>query len=272
MVKIGVLKTGNIGCSPLLEFLLDERADRADIDVTVLTSGAKMGTEDVEEVANNIIKLDPDLILYSTPNPSAPGPAKAIDVLVRKKAIVISDGAGVKLKEELEKKGLGYIFVKADPMIGARREFLDPIEMALFNSDVMKVLAVTGVFGVLQNEIDKAIDAIKDGDVYLPRVVADRDLAIEHSGLKNPYAKAKAMASFEMAERVGALNIEGCFATKDPEKYIPLVASAHELLRAAARLADEAREIEKFGDEVLRKAHSREGKTLEKRKLMERPS
>jgi len=33
VVKIGVAKVGNIGSSPLLEFLLDERAERNDIAV-----------------------------------------------------------------------------------------------------------------------------------------------------------------------------------------------------------------------------------------------
>ncbi|MDH5795184.1 MAG: methylenetetrahydromethanopterin dehydrogenase, partial [Candidatus Bathyarchaeota archaeon] len=36
IVRVGVLKVGCIGTLPLLEFLLDERADRMDIDVRVL--------------------------------------------------------------------------------------------------------------------------------------------------------------------------------------------------------------------------------------------
>ena len=45
-----IIKCGNIGTSPLVDLILDERADRKDIDVRVLGSGAKMGVEQVEEV------------------------------------------------------------------------------------------------------------------------------------------------------------------------------------------------------------------------------
>ena len=53
--------------------------------------------------------------------------------------------------------------------------------------------------------------------------------------------------------------------------YIPAVAAAHELLRAAARLADEAREIEKQNDTVLRTSHGSSGKASKKTKLLEKP-
>ena len=33
VVKIGIVKSGNIAASPVLELLLDERADRPNIDV-----------------------------------------------------------------------------------------------------------------------------------------------------------------------------------------------------------------------------------------------
>jgi methylenetetrahydromethanopterin dehydrogenase len=264
---IGVIKTGNITSSLVLDLLLDERADRKDIDVRVATGGAKMGPEDCEDVANQIIKLEPDLILYSTPNPSTPGPSKVIRMLEGKKAIVIGDAPGIKIKDRLEAAGLGYIFVKADSMIGARREFLDPTEMAIFNGEMLKVLSITGAFRVVTEEIDRAIDE-KD---YLPRIIIDSGTAVSRSGIKNPYAEAKARAAYEMAEKVGELNVRGCFMQKDPEVYIMTVASAHELLRAASALADEAREIEKAGDEVERKPHSSDGKVLKKEKLMDRP-
>ncbi|MDK2791095.1 MAG: methylenetetrahydromethanopterin dehydrogenase, partial [Methanothermococcus sp.] len=50
VVKVGIIKCGNIGMSPIVDLALDERADRKDIDVIVLSSGAKMGPEQVEEV------------------------------------------------------------------------------------------------------------------------------------------------------------------------------------------------------------------------------
>ncbi len=272
MVEIGVIKTGNIASSLVLELLLDERADRKDLKVRVVTSGAKMGPKDVEEPVSEVLKQNPDLILYSTPNPSAPGPAKVIKNLSKKKAVIIGDAPGIRIKDKLEEEGLGYVFVKGDSMIGARREFLDPIEMAIFNAEMLKVLSITGAFRVLQEEIDKSIDAIKNGEEYLPRIIIDSKKAVERSGINNPYAKSMAMAAYEMAEKVGELNVKGCFIVKDSEEYIPIVASAHELLRAAALLCDEVRKIEKGEDNVLRRPHSAEGKLLSKRKLMEKPS
>ena len=43
VVKIAIIKMGNIGTSPILDLILDERADREDIDVRTISSGAKMG-------------------------------------------------------------------------------------------------------------------------------------------------------------------------------------------------------------------------------------
>jgi methylenetetrahydromethanopterin dehydrogenase len=53
---------------------------------------------------------------------------------------------------------------------------------------------------------------------------------------------------------------------------VPIVAAAHELLGEAAKLAKEAREIEKYSDSVLRMPHARKGELLKKTKLMEKPS
>lgn len=271
MVRIGVIKTGNIASSLVLELLLDERADRKDVEVRIITSGTKMSLEDCESVVEKIFEFKPELILYSTPNPAAPGPSRAIEKLKGRRAVVIGDAPGIKVKDALEKAKLGYVFVKGDSMIGARREFLDPTEMALFNADMLKVLAVTGAFRVLQEEIDRTIDGIKTKKEYLPRVIVDSGTAVERSGIKNPYARAKALAAYEIAEKVGELNIKGCFAVKEKEKYIPLAASAHEMLRTASILADEVREIEKKSDEVHRTPHSPEGKILKKSRLMEKP-
>jgi methylenetetrahydromethanopterin dehydrogenase len=58
---------------------------------------------------------------------------------------------------------------------------------------------------------------------------------------------------------------------KDNEKFIPLVACAHEMAQAAAKLAEEAREIEKYSDTVVRKPHSKRGEPLTKTKLMQSP-
>jgi methylenetetrahydromethanopterin dehydrogenase len=56
--------------------------------------------------------------------------------------------------------------------------------------------------------------------------------------------------------------------TKEWEKYIPIVASAHEMMRSAAVLCDEARELEKAGDCILRQAHKKDGTLVAKKKLV----
>jgi methylenetetrahydromethanopterin dehydrogenase len=123
----------------------------------------------------------------------------------------------------------------------------------------------------VKEEIDKAIEGVKSGSPYLPRVIVNRDKAVDASGFSNPYARAKAMAAFEISKRVAAVSTQGCFKVHEMEKYIPIVTQAHEMMRVAAKLADEARELEKSEDAVLRKPHADDGKLLTKRKLMEKP-
>jgi methylenetetrahydromethanopterin dehydrogenase len=272
MVNVGILKTGNIASSLVLDLLLDERADRKDITVRCYTSGAKMTPAEVIGPLEGLLKGDFDLLLYITPNPSSPGPKKVIEALKGRRAVVIGDAPGIKMKETLEETGLGYVFIKGDSMIGARREFLDPVEMVLFNAEMLKVLSVTGALRILQEEIDRAITACREGKEYLPRVVISSAKAVAASGIENPYARAKARAAYEMAELVGGLNVKGCFVQKEVEKYLPTVTSAHELLRQASLLADEVREMEKDADAVLRKPHSADGTLLKKRRLAEKPS
>jgi methylenetetrahydromethanopterin dehydrogenase len=274
-VKIGVFKCGNIGAAPLFELLLDELAEREDITVRTLTTGSKMGVEDIEEALPKIFEFNPDLIVFISPNPSIPGPAKAREILSNKgvPSVVISDGVAKRIKNKLEEQGLGYMIIMGDPMIGARREFLDPIEMAIFNSNIIKVLAITGVYRMLHQEIDRLITALKEGSTFtLPRFVVDTDSIRDNSDFQNPYAKAKAMAAYEMTKRVAEIDQRACFVEKEKEKYVPLVACAHELAQAAARLAEEAREIEKYADTLVRKPHSKRGKPLTKTKLMLSPS
>ncbi len=271
MVKIGVLKTGNIATSLVLDLLLDERADREDISVRTLGTGAKMTADEVSNVVEAISGFEPDLILYVTPNPGAPGPRKVIGELEGKRGVVIGDAPGTKAVKLIEEKGLGYIFVLGDVMIGARREFLDPTEMALFNAHMLKILAVTGVFRLLQVEAGRMIDAIKTGGEYLPRIIVDAEAALKDSGIEHPEALKKAEKAYNIAVEAGKLNVRGCFMERDPDEYIPLVAEAHELIREAARLADEAREIERRRDNILRTPHYRDGRILRKRKLMEKP-
>ena len=268
--KIGIFKCGNIGTSPLLELLLDELADRKDIKVRTVTTGSKMALEDVEEALPKMLEFNSDLFVVISPNTALPGPAKARETFASsgKPGIVITDAPGKRVKADLEKQGLGYIIVTGDPLIGARKEFLDPTEMAVFNSNVSKILAITGVYRIVQTEIDKAIYAIEAGQApILPKLVIDITVIRDNSVLSNPYARAKAMAAYALAEKVADINALACFVEKESLKYIPLVASAHEIAQTAARLAEEAREIEKYNDSVVRKPHAKDGRLKNKTKL-----
>ena len=274
VVKIGIIKSGNIASSPVLELLLDERADRPNIDVRIISSGAKMSPEQTEEVVPKIKDFDPDFCIFTSPNPTAPGPAKARELLSQLDvpAMIIGDTPGLKAKDEMKEQGIGYIIVKADSMIGARREFLDPTEMASFNSDLIKVLACTGAYRLIQNTIDGMIEQAEAGkEIELPQLVVSAEKAADAGDFSNPYAKAKSIAAYTMAEHVADLDLKGCFMVQDFEKFIYLVEAAHETASQAAKLATEAREIEKANDTVLRTPHMKDGSTGSKTVLTEKP-
>lgn len=272
--KIGVFKCGNIASSPLFELLLDELADRQDIKIRTVTTGSKMGVDDVEDALPKLIEFNPDLIIFLSPNQAMPGPVKVREKLstLHAPCVSISDAPAKRIKAELEKQGLGYIIITGDPLIGARREFLDPLEMAVFNSNIIKVLAITGVYRIVHQEIDKVIGSIRNNSSpVLPRLVIDVNTIRDRSDFSNPYARSKAMAAYELTEKIAEINFQACFVEKESDKYIPLVASAHEIAQVAARLAEEAREIEKCADTLVRKPHSKEGKLKTKTKLMLSP-
>lgn len=274
-IKIGVVKAGCIATLPLIEFLFDERADRTDVDFIVSGSGSKLGSDQCKRAVNQILEENPHLIILIGPAQTSPGPK-----LARKKlsetgipTIVISDAPAKSLVKDFEKHSVGYIIIEADSMIGARREFLDPVEMILYNSDTMKVLALTGALNVVIKVIDDIIDSMKKGEDYrLPKIIIDKDTAVEKAGFNNPYAKAKAIASYEIAKQAATLNTEGCFRVKEWTRYVPLVTAGHEMMRTAAKLVDEAREIEKSENSVLRMPHHKDGRIGEKRELMEKPT
>ncbi len=254
---------------------MDELADRRDIKVRTVTTGSKMGADDVEDALPKIFEFTPEVMVIISPNTALPGPSKAREAVASRKipCIVITDSPGKRIKGDIEKQGLGYIIITGDPLIGARKEFLDPIEMAIFNSNINKVLAITGVYRIVYQEIDKVIYAVEAGlPPILPKLVIDITTIRDQIFFNNPYAKAKAIAAYGMAEKVADINTLACFIEKESEKYIPLVASAHEVAQAAARLAEEAREIEKYTDELLRKPHAKDGKLKYKTKLMAAPT
>ncbi len=283
MFKIGVVKFGCIGAAPLLDLLFDERADRKELEVRVFTSGAKLDPDSCVWPTDAVIEYKPDLVLSVSPNAALPGPTQSREKLAEAKlpTITISDDPSSKAfykKNEEGKKmktapeGHGFIILPADSMIGARREFLDPTEMALFNADMIKVLSATGVMRFIQEKVGGVIDEIRAGKApKMPMVKLKAGKAVQSGGFSNPNACAKAYAALKIAEAVADVNVDGCFKIQDHEQYIPVVAAGHEMLRVAAVLADEARELEKGSDTLYRTPHSKDGKILKKDKLMEKP-
>ncbi len=274
VVKVGVAKLGNIASGVMAELLLDERADREDMQTFMATSGTKLEPADVDRVVSNLKAYHPDFCIVVSPNGVLPGPTGAREQLAAAgiPVIIITDDVTTKKEwEGVKASSFGYIIMKADSMIGARREFLDPTEMADFNGNLVKVLAVTGAFRKLQIAIDSVIDQVKAGkkgaELVLPKIVMTTDKAVDGE-FTNNYALAKARAAHEIAMAVAGQNVKGCFMTKEWEKYIPIVASAHEMMRVAAVLCDEAREIEKAGDSVKRQSHKKDGALVCKNKLV----
>ena len=281
--KLGVLKLGCIGAAPLLDLLLDERADRDDLEVRAWTCGAKLDPASCEPPTADLVAWKPQLALLVSPNAALPGPGNARKTLAAAGIpfVTLSDAPSRKAfyKKNDEGKqvlnvpdGQGFMIFQADSMIGARREFLDPTEMSLFNADVIKVLAATGVLRLVQQTLDTLIEELKAGRTpSYPRLPVTPAKAIAAGNFGNPYAAAKAYASLVIAETVAGVTADGCFKEQDPAKYVPMVAAGHEMMRTAARLADEARELEKGNDSVFRSPHAANGLALRKVRLDNKP-
>ncbi len=272
ILKIGILKNGTIGSSLLLAFLLDERAESKNIIVREVTSGAKMNPpEECVETMKKLLEFEPELILMSSPNAALKGPKAARELAGNIPTIIISDAPAKKAIEEFKEKNMGYIIVGCDSMIGARRPFLDTVEMSCFNADLLKVLAITGAFNIITNELNKVIMDMLEGKApTLPEIEIKATNATEAAGFSNPYAQAKAIAAFELAASVSKITGRACFVLKERAEYMPLLAASHEMMQTAAELCTQAREIEKSNDTVLRTPHHSKQHLLTKRKLHEK--
>jgi methylenetetrahydromethanopterin dehydrogenase len=272
ILKIGILKNGTIGSSLLLAFLMDERAEATRLSVREVTSGAKMHPpEECVETMKKLLEFEPELIIMSSPNAALKGPKAARDLVGNIPTIVISDAPAKKAIEEYKEKNMGYIIVGCDSMIGARRPFLDPIEMSCFNSNLLKVLSITGVLNIIVKELNKVImDMLEGRPPTLPQIEIDASYATQEAGFSNPYARAKAIAAFELAASVSKVTGKACFVLKEREEYMPLLAAAHEMMKAAADLCVQAREIEKSNDTVLRIPHHAKQHLLSKTALHEK--
>jgi methylenetetrahydromethanopterin dehydrogenase len=275
MVKVGFIKLGNLGMSQVIDLVQDEIAAREGISTRVFGTGPKMGKETAAST-EELKAWEPDFVVMISPNASAPGPKSARELWNDYPCIVVSDGPTKKDdRQALEDAGFGYIIMTVDPLIGAKTEFLDAVEMASFNSDAMKVLSTCGVVRLLQEELDAVTAQVDEGksgaDLELPHILAKPQKCIERAGFNNPYAKAKGLAALHMASKVAEVNMPACFILKEIEDVALTAAAGHELMRAAAQLAIEAREIEKANDSVFRQPHSKKGAQLQKIKLYEKP-
>ena len=272
ILKIGVLKNGTIGSSVLLSFLIDERAEAKRLQFREVTSGPKMHPpEECTETMKKLLEFEPELILMSSPNAALKGPTAARELVGNIPTIVISDAPAKKATDAMKEKGIGYIIVGCDSMIGARRPFLDPIEMSIFNADLLKVLAITGCFNIIVKELNQVImDMLEGKQPQLPQLIIDAPMAAKAAEFSNPYAEAKVIAAFELAASVSKITGKACFVLKDKEDYMPLLAAAHEMMRTAALMCDKAREIEKSNDTVLRIPHHSKQHLLKKKALMEK--
>ena len=271
MFKIGLVKLGNIATSTVVDLALDEIAERSDIEFKIISFGPKM-TRKEGEASEELKAWAPELVVVCSPNAATPGPTAAREKFKGLPTIVISDGPAKKeARDALAGEGYGYIILPMDPLIGAKREFLDPAEMALFNSDALRVLAACGAIRLVQEELDGAMIAIAAGEPKLPAILATPEKCAERMHFSNPYARAKAVGALYTAQAVAGIDAAACFRLKELEAIALTAAAGHEVMRAAARLADEAREMEKAGDSVSRHPHARTGELMNKTGLLDKP-
>ena len=272
MLKIVFAKIGMIGITPMIEGLFDERAVRKDIVIRSVYSGCRMEPSDAKEVLETALALKPQLLIFVTPYLQGEGPMAGVEMLCGSgvPSCVVSNTATKEVLNKLEENNIGYIIVDADPMIGAKKEFLDPVEMCLFNSDIIRVLALTGVYRAIQIEVDKMIEALKQGlKPQPPKLILDKAKALAYAGYHNPYAAAKAMAAYEACRLVAELSTRGCYAVKEIGRALHYVSASHEVMRLAARMVDEAREMEKKNDTVERLIHISDGSVIRRVRLLE---
>ncbi len=276
-MKLAVVKLGCIGSLPFIDLILDERAEREDIEVVSFGTGSKLTPNLCQDAAEQAKKTKADLFLIATPNASLPGPAAVRSILTEAgyPSITVTDAPGK--RAFLRKDGEiladlpddeGFIMIPMDPMIGARRDFLDATEMVIFNGHIVNVLASAGVIRATHHLIDGALESIRKGEVELPRMILKKGYAVEHASFANPYAAAKAHAALHILEAVAPITTYACFRERERNKYLMMVAAAHEMVRAASHLIDEAREIEKGNDSVLRTPHRKENGVRTKKNLL----
>ena len=180
MFKIGFVKLGNIATSTAIDLSLDEIAERSDIEFKIVSFGPKM-TKKEGEAAAELLAWAPQLVVISSPNAATAGPTTAREQFQGHcpQSSSLTVPAKKESRDLLAADGFGYIILPMDPLIGAKREFLDPAEMALFNSDALKVLAACGAIRLVQEELDKAMASVIAGEPKLPAILATPEKCAE---------------------------------------------------------------------------------------------
>ncbi|MCG3215703.1 MAG: F420-dependent methylenetetrahydromethanopterin dehydrogenase [Candidatus Heimdallarchaeota archaeon] len=267
MVKITFVKIGNITLTTLIDIMLDERASRTDVESTVISSSTRMKPEAAERLFPLIDQVETDLMVMISPNANDKGPQLVVDKYKEKyPLIVVSDAADKEVREKWKEEGVGYIIAPFDPMIGAKRDFLDPTEMCLFNGYIITAFSTCGVFAYITDLLDSVIDQLKKGEKSsLPTRNMSSIGVVTSYPFANPYSRPKAMAALNILQDAGKLNVNGCFIEKTRERSIIKVNAAHEMVRQAAKIADEVRELEKTTDHVVRNPHGKDGEILHKK-------
>ncbi|MHA1829753.1 MAG: F420-dependent methylenetetrahydromethanopterin dehydrogenase [Candidatus Heimdallarchaeaceae archaeon] len=266
MVKITFVKIGNITLTTLIDIMLDERASRKDIEATVISSSTKMKPDAAERIFPLIDQVETDLMVMISPNANDEGPQSVINRYKDKyPLIVVSDGGDKETRQKWKEEGVGYIIVPFDPMIGAKRDFLDTTEMCLFNGYIITAFSACGVFNYITALLDEVIEQIKEGkELKLPTRNLSSIGVVTSVHFSNEYSRPKALAVLHMLQEAAKINVSGCFIEKDRERALVKVAGAHELVRRAGLLADELRELEKSSNHLIRTPHDKDGKLLHK--------
>lgn len=182
MKNISIIKIGNTGVAQAIDYLFTDIAK-----INIISSGAKLNPKQIRDIIPPAVETNPDLIILTTPNPGAVGPAFARSELSKLDipVIIIGDSplVGAKIQDEMKQQNLGYILVSGDPMIGVRQEFLDASEMCIFNADIVKVLAISGVYKTIRKIIIKYLD-----DNILPQLTLTGNDVIANADFTNHYA------------------------------------------------------------------------------------
>ena len=71
------------------------------------------------------------------------------------------------------------------------------------------------------------MDMLEGKTPTLPQIEIDASYATQEARFSNPYARAKAIAAFELAASVSKITGKACFVLKERDDYMPLLAAAH---------------------------------------------